>query len=382
VTTRDYKESAQEVSLEIDAFQRKLIESKLNLNASASSNNSNDDEIAVWKSEQARGDENDDDKKQQSSSSHNSQNYISDHIDSIGPTLRMNSKEQRLLFRVDAKQLEIEIKPGNILDERVNVIVNAANTQLQLGGGLAGAIRARCGRRVQEDCDKHIMERFGAELDVSEVMHTNSYNLIANVSKYIIHACGPRWHDYAPNEKHMCFELLKNTFFNVLVYVENKLADVESIAVPLISSGIFSVPRELCCKALYDAINEYLVEDIGVDDKKRHLKSIKLINLDKETHADVLSYFKKELTAAISASTKSSCQGKSKKDKESVMNKSNSPTKSSAGCGNNCANCKKSSKNAAAFEKIECGCSFCFDCVNNCQQSGECTNCKRKIKSI
>lgn len=114
-------------------------------------------------------------------------------------------------------------------------------------------------------------------------MHTNAYNIPA---RFIIHAAGPRFDDYDDTEK--CYTDLKDTFLNVLRYA-NSLEGVESIGIPLISSGIFGVPKEACCKALYLAIEEF----DHFDGSTTTLKTIRLVNIDKETTDAILSYFNK-----------------------------------------------------------------------------------------
>jgi O-acetyl-ADP-ribose deacetylase (regulator of RNase III) len=104
-------------------------------------------------------------------------------------------------------------------------------------GGVAGAIENRCGFQVQKDCDEYL-RRVGVQcIAVSQLTHTKAYNIPA---KYILHACGPCWHDYKTHEKPTCYLDLKNTFFNVLIYLETTLTDVESVAMPLISSGLIT----------------------------------------------------------------------------------------------------------------------------------------------
>ena len=99
---------------------------------------------------------------------------------------------------------------------------------------MAGAIENHCGYQVQKDCDEYLRRVGLQSVAVSQVIHTKAYDIPA---KHILHACGPCWHDYKPNEKPTCYTDLKNTFFNVLIYLETKLAGVESVAMPLISSG-------------------------------------------------------------------------------------------------------------------------------------------------
>lgn len=114
-----------------------------------------------------------------------------------------------------------------------------------------------------------------------KVMHTRAFNIHA---KYVIHAAGPRWSDY--RDKNECFLLLANTFLNVLTHAQFYLEDVKSIGIPLISSGIFEVPRDLCAQALYKAIDEFSQR------KDLTVRSIKLVNIDSEATQALLKCFK------------------------------------------------------------------------------------------
>ena len=151
----------------------------------------------------------------------------------------LSIKKSKLAYEIIQKNVQVEIFHGDLVNADVEVIVNAANTELLLGGGIAGAIINKCGRRVQTECDEYLKLLRGS-MAISEVMHTGAYNINA---KHIIHACGPRWYDYSSNDKENCFMDLKNTFFNILMYAENKLGNVKSIGLPLISSGIFGVSK-------------------------------------------------------------------------------------------------------------------------------------------
>ena len=52
-------------------------------------------------------------------------------------------------------------------------------------------------------------------------MHTNSYRL-SEECKFLIHACGPRWYDYSKDKKKVCFNDLKNTFYNILIWLNHR----------------------------------------------------------------------------------------------------------------------------------------------------------------
>jgi hypothetical protein len=181
-------------------------------------------------------------------------------------------------------------------------------------------------------------------------MHTNSYKL-SEECKFILHACGPRWHDYSNDKKRVCFNDLKNTFYNILSYCENKLNGcVESIAIPLISSGLFAVPKDICFRALLSGLDEYLNES---NDQKRILKSIKFINLDKETNSELIDFFKKKINV--------------KNEKESTKKEENDNQKQNDLCDNCLMN--------TVYEILnECKHKYCIDCFNNVEQD-ENMNC-------
>ena len=177
---------------------------------------------------------------------------------------------------------------------------------------MAGAIRETCGKRVQVECDEYLRRRASGKMLVSECMHTHSWSLAERSKcKYVVHACGPNWRDYDANEKAKCYEDLRDTFYNIFIYVENTFGGgtrtssnsnmcnddddddvVDSIAVPLISSGIFGVPRAMCCEALWDALCAYVNAS---DDRLRTVRTIALVNLDTETNEDLIAHFQHKL---------------------------------------------------------------------------------------
>jgi len=135
----------------------------------------------------------------------------------------------------------IELVDGDITEMETDAIVNAANTQLILGGGVAGAIRAKGGPTIQKECNK-----IGGTF-VGGAVLTGAGDLKA---KYVIHAVGPRMGEGNEDEK------LKNATLNSL-----KLADergLKSISFPAISSGIFGFPIRSCAEIMLRTTIEYL----------------------------------------------------------------------------------------------------------------------------
>jgi len=112
----------------------------------------------------------------------------------------------------------------------VDAIVNAANTELLMGGGVCGAIfRAAGAEQLQAACSKY------APIKTGEAVITLGFDLSA---KYIVHTAGPVYQDGKHGEE----ELLRSCYVNSLDVAFNH--DCKSIAFPLISSGIYGYPKE------------------------------------------------------------------------------------------------------------------------------------------
>jgi len=142
----------------------------------------------------------------------------------------------------------VELVEGDITDLDTEAIVNAANCRLQMGGGVAGAIRRKGGPAIQEECN-----RIGGT-HVGGAVITTGGNLKA---RYVIHAVGPRMGEGQEDEK------LRQATLNSL-----RLADerrIRSIAFPAISTGIFGYPLDRCAKVMLGAAFEYLRGRTGLE---------------------------------------------------------------------------------------------------------------------
>jgi len=142
----------------------------------------------------------------------------------------------------------LELVQGDLTDQTTDAIVNAANAALQLGGGVAGAIRRRGGPAIQEECN-----RIGGT-HVGGAVITTGGNLPA---KYVIHAVGPIYGDDHEDEK------LKDATLGSL-----KLADknrLKSIAFPAISTGVFGFPKDRCATIMLSTTIAYLEGPTGLE---------------------------------------------------------------------------------------------------------------------
>ena len=138
-------------------------------------------------------------------------------------------------------QAVLEVSQGDITEMDTDAVVNAANAQLVLGAGVAGAIRTKGGPKIQEECNA-----IGGTF-VGGAVITTGGNLKA---RHVIHAVGPRMGEGNEEEK------LKNATLNSLkVADENNLT---SITFPAISTGIFGFPKEKCAEIMLRTVVDYL----------------------------------------------------------------------------------------------------------------------------
>jgi len=143
--------------------------------------------------------------------------------------------------------MPLKVVQQDITKMPVDAIVNAANSQLARGGGVCGAIFEAAGPdKLQEAC-----RDLGPVLTGQAVV-TPGFNLPA---KYIIHAVGPIYRTYEPEESE---KLLRSAYTSALRLAVEK--GCRSVAFPLISSGTYGYPKEAALKVAVSAINDFLKE--------------------------------------------------------------------------------------------------------------------------
>ncbi len=141
----------------------------------------------------------------------------------------------------------LQIVQGDITVDEVDAIVNAANEQLQHGGGVAWAISKRGGATVQKESDDWVRKH-------GPVPHSHPAWTLGGLlpAKYIIHAVGPVWGDGNEDKK------LSDAITGSL-----RVADelkCTSISMPAISTGIFGFPKDRAAEIIFSAIETYFAE--------------------------------------------------------------------------------------------------------------------------
>lgn len=132
------------------------------------------------------------------------------------------------------------LKRGDITEEDADAIVNAANSHMQHGGGVAGAIVRKGGSIIQRESDKI------GHVPVGNAAITPGGNLKA---RFVIHAVGPRMGEGDEDEK------LRNATLSCLRLSDEK--GISTIAFPAISTGIFGYPIDRCARIMLRTVQDY-----------------------------------------------------------------------------------------------------------------------------
>lgn len=139
----------------------------------------------------------------------------------------------------------IELTQGNITDQEVDAIVNAANAQLAGGGGVDGAIHRRGGPAIMEET----RQRYPQGCPTGSAVISSAGKLSA---KYVIHAVGPRWRGGNKGEA----EQLAGAFRRSLeLAVEHQC---ESVAFPALSTGAYAYPVEDASRVALGTVRDFL----------------------------------------------------------------------------------------------------------------------------
>lgn len=151
----------------------------------------------------------------------------------------------------------VRVLVGNITEQQVDAIVNAANSTLLGGGGVDGAIHRIGGPTILEQCREIRRDKYPDGLPAGDAVITTAGELPA---RYVIHTVGPIFGRHQGLEA----EVLAACYQNSLrLAVEHSLA---SIAFPAISTGAFGYPREEAAAVVSQAVSEFLEKEDSIRD--------------------------------------------------------------------------------------------------------------------
>lgn len=166
------------------------------------------------------------------------------------------------------KGVTFENCKGDICDEEVDALLNAANYQLSHKTGIASSYVHKGGHLIQDESDK-IMEDYDEGLELGTAHVTTAGALKA---KHIIHVVCPVWMGGVNGEE----EKLGECVINALKKAEE--LKLVKLAVPSLSSGAFGFPREICAQILVHKCMEYFDKN-----EDSSIKLIKFVNTDTPT---------------------------------------------------------------------------------------------------
>ncbi|XP_043106137.1 protein mono-ADP-ribosyltransferase PARP14-like isoform X2 [Puntigrus tetrazona] len=142
----------------------------------------------------------------------------------------------------------VTVRKADICKINVDAVVNAANEDLKHIGGLALALLQAAGPSLQQICDQHT--KANGPLKPGDAIITDAGRLPC---KYVVHAVGPRFSDSDRRNTEQC---LRRAVRESLKRASSK--NCSSIAIPVISSGIFGCPLDLCTESIAKEVHEYI----------------------------------------------------------------------------------------------------------------------------
>ena len=147
---------------------------------------------------------------------------------------------------------KLELVQGDITEQEADAIVNAANSTLLGGGGVDGAIHARGGPKILEECKRLRDKEWPDGLPTGNAVITSGGNLKA---KHVIHTVGPIWRGGVQEEP----KLLRRAYWNSLKLAASH--GLKSVAFPSISTGAYGYPTDQASRVAVTTVKDYLEKE-------------------------------------------------------------------------------------------------------------------------
>ena len=200
---------------------------------------------------------------------HTARMFRSEFENAAGPGSNPAVKGRCSMTQRVIQGVTIDCLQGDIVDQPdMDAVVNAANAQLLIGGGVAGAIHRAAGPGLEAEC------RPLAPIRPGEAVITGAHNL---PNHYVIHCLGPVYASDEPAD-----ELLASCYRNALRLAEQN--NIRSIAFPAISTGAFGYPMEPAARIAFETILEQLDDLWSV----KRIRFVLFDEADRELHDRIL----------------------------------------------------------------------------------------------
>ncbi len=168
----------------------------------------------------------------------------------------------------------VEVVVGDITQQDVAAIVNAANSSLLGGAGVDGAIHRNGGPQIRKECQEIRNTLYPDGLPTGEAVITSGGNLLA---KYVIHTVGPVYGQDPAREAELLAACYRNS---LLLAYQHKIS---SIAFPSISTGAYGYPKPAAAQVASNAIKEFLATD-------RDIEQVRLVFFQEKDASVFLDY--------------------------------------------------------------------------------------------
>jgi len=157
-------------------------------------------------------------------------------------------------------EVKIKLVQGDITDQEVDAIVNAANNHLWMGAGVAGAIKRKGGKEIEDEAMKK------GPIPIGEAVVTSAGKL---KTRYVIHAA-VMGQDLMTEE-----EYIKNATLNSLKRAGE--LKIKSIAFPAFGTGVGGFPTERCAQIMLDQVKDF-------SKKTKYLREVLFVLFDKKSY--------------------------------------------------------------------------------------------------
>lgn len=177
----------------------------------------------------------------------------------------MDDSEGREIAHRAVGGATVRVVQGDLTEQRVDAVVNAANERLAHGGGVAAALAGKGGAAVQEESDRWVREH--GPVRAGQAAVTTAGDLPAG---HLVHVVGPRYRDDQDNAA-----LLRQAVEAAL----DAAADLgaQALALPAISTGVFGYPRDEATRVIVEACTRWLDRHHGT------LTEVRLVGFDEVT---------------------------------------------------------------------------------------------------